>query len=98
MSDKSIHFCGNIMLKPVNMHFSGNTGMFGFKKVRLFFHGVQNSFWFSNWYSQDCEESLKPHKKVKLFFLGKKKRFFIRKISACDNDPSNMYLYSKNEV
>ena len=30
MSDTTIHFCGNIMLKSVKMHFSGNTEILGF--------------------------------------------------------------------
>ena len=50
MSDLTIIFCGNIMLKSVKMHFSGNTEIVGFLKDHLFLHGVQNSFWFSNWF------------------------------------------------
>ena len=75
MSDTTIICFGNIMLKSVKMYFSGNTEIFGFKKVHLFFHGLLNSFWFSNWYSRDCEEQLKPKKKVKFIFLEQKCEF-----------------------
>ena len=44
MSDTTISLCGNILLKPVKMHFSANTEILGVKKVHLFFHGGQSSF------------------------------------------------------
>ena len=71
MSDTTINLCGNSLLKPVKMHFSGNTEIFGFKKVHQFFHGVQNSFLCKNWYSWDFEEPVLPKKKVKSNFLKK---------------------------
>ena len=51
VSHITIHFCGNIILKSVKMLFSGKTDILGFEKAHLCFYGVQNAFWFSNWYS-----------------------------------------------
>ena len=56
MSDTTINIFGNIMLKSVKMDFSDNTKNLNLKKSTYFFHGVQNSFCFSNWYSRNCTE------------------------------------------
>ena len=44
MSGTTINVCGNIMLKSVKMHFSGNIEIFGVLKSPPIFHGVQNLF------------------------------------------------------
>ena len=54
MSDTTMNLCGNIMLKSVKMHFSVISKFGGGVKRPQLFHGVQNSFYFSNWYSRDC--------------------------------------------
>ena len=41
MSDTTISFCGNMMLKSVKMHFSGNTEILGFKKPTIFLWGSE---------------------------------------------------------
>ena len=50
---KAVQVC---IIPNITTHVSGNTEILGFYKVHLFFYRVQNSFWFSNWYSRDCEE------------------------------------------
>ena len=41
MSDTTINFCGNIMLKSVKMHLSGNTKVLGFKRPPIFSRGSE---------------------------------------------------------
>ena len=55
MFDTTIKFLWKHNVEACKNAFFGNTAILGFKRVH-FFHGVQNSFWFSNWYSRDCEE------------------------------------------
>ena len=50
-------------VEACKMYLSDNTEFFGFLKSPPIFHGVQNSFSFSNWYSRDCEEPFQQKKK-----------------------------------
>ena len=47
MSDTTINLCENILLKSVKMV---KPKFWCFKKSINFFHGVQNSFLFEEWY------------------------------------------------
>ena len=75
LSDTRMNLCGNILLKSVKMHFSGNTEILVFYKVHQFFHGLQNSFLFLNGTFDIVKNRFSQKKKVKLNVLKKKCEF-----------------------
>ena len=72
MSVTTINLCGNILLKSVKMHFSGNTEIcFFFKKSTNLFTGFKIHFFLKIGFSEIVKNRLSQKKKVELIVLKK---------------------------